>query len=260
MDALASFRQTSPSDVTEYNVPNTDVRARSVEADVCPVSLGVRAARVAPAVALAILIFALAPLAAFAAPPTYTGETPVASQSDDERAEALKTALANVVIEQTGDSGALSRSDVASAVAKADRYVLQFRYKPNPNGADGAGPRWILVAEFDSTAVDEMLQRLGFGTAGGTAPVEATPSEATVWIGGIRSAEDYARVIAYLGKSNLVRSSQPVQARGEGMLVKLSLATDLKHFLDAVGLERTLSVVSGSPPIDGVDATLALGP
>lgn len=242
------------------SVPNTSVRARAVEADVCTVSLGVQRVCAGVAAALAMLIFALAPFAARAAPPTYTGETPVTSQSDDERAEALKTALANVVIEQTGDPGALARSDVASAVAKADRYVLQFRYKANPNGADGAGPRWILIAEFDSTAVDEMLQRLGFGSAAGTAPVEATPSEATVWIGGIRSAEDYARVIAYLGKNNLVRSTQPVQARGEGMLVKLSLATDLKHFLDAVGLERTLSVVNGSPPIDGVDATLAVAP
>ena len=242
-------------------MPNTNVRARAVEADVCSLSLGGQRARAARAAALALatLVFALAPLAVRAVPPTYTGETPVASQSDDERAEALKTALANVVIEQTGDSGALARSDVASAVAKADRYVLQFRYKPNPNAADGAGPRWILVAEFDSTAVDDMLQRLGFGTAAGTAPVEATPSEAMVWIGGIRSAEDYARVIAYLSKSNLVRGAQPVQARGEGMLVKLSLATDLKHFLDAVGVERTLGVVNGSPPIDGVDATLALG-
>ena len=115
------------------------------------------------------------------------------------------------------------------------------------------------VAGF-SDAVDEMLQRLGFGSAAGTAPVEVTPSEATVWIGGIRSADDYARVIGYFAKSNLVKSTQPRQARGDGMLVKLSLATDLKHFLDAVGLERTLSVVNGSPPIDGVDATLALAP
>lgn len=243
------------------NVPNTDVRARPVEADVCSLSLvGQHVRAVCAAATFALFILALAPLAVRAAPPTYTGEAPVNSQSDDERAEALKIALANVVIEQSGDSGALARSDVASAVAKADRYVLQFRYKSNPNAADGAGPRWILVAEFDSTAVDEMLQRLGFGTAAGTAPVEATPSEATVWVGGIRSAEDFARVMAYLGKSNLVRSAQPVRARGDGMLVKLSLATDVKHFLDAVALERTLSVVNGSPPVDGVDATLALSP
>lgn len=218
------------------------------------------AARIA-AVFLFVLLASAAPPAR-AGHPTYTGEAPVNSQSDEERAEALKTALANVVIDQTGDSGVLARSDVAAAVAKADRYVLQFRYKQNAAAADGSGPRLILVAEFDSAAVDDMLQRLGLGAqaAVGTAPVEATPSEATVWIGGIHSADAYARVIAYLGKNNLVRNAQPAEVRGDGMLVRLSLATDLRHFLDAVGMERTLSVVNGSPPVDGVDATLALGP
>jgi hypothetical protein len=240
------------------------VRVRLPQADLRIPSPGRR--HVALASALAAPVFALL-LAAFApnaraAPPTYTGEAPVNSQSDEERADALKTALANVVIQQTGDPGVLSRSDVASAVGKAERYTLQFRYKQNPAAADGAGPKLILVAEFDSAAVDDMLQRLGLGAPGavGSVPVDATPSEATVWIGGIRSAEAYAHVMAYLAKSNLVRSVQPREARGDGMLVRLSLATDLRHFLDAVGMERTLSVVNAAPPVDGVDATLSLGP
>jgi hypothetical protein len=238
------------------------VRARLPEADVRPLSLG----RCRLVVVSALAAFACALVGAVAlpdvvraGPATYTGEAPVNTQSDEERAEALKTALANVVIDQTGDSGVLARSDVAAAVAKAERYALQYRYKRG--AADGAGPPLILVAEFDSTAVDDMLRRLGLrNEAIGTAPLDATPSEATVWIGGIRSAEEYARVMAYLGKSNLVRGAQPSEARGDGMLVKLSLATDLRHFLDAVGMERTLSVVNAAPPVDGVDATLALGP
>ena len=207
----------------------------------------------------ALVVLVLAPAALRAAPATYTGEAPVNSQSDDERVDALKTALASVVIQQTGDPGVLSRSDVASAVGKADRYVLQYRYRKS---ADGAGAPLVLVAEFDSTAVDQMLQRLGLGefAPGTAAAIEATPTDATVWIGGIRSAQDYARVVGYLGKSPLVRGVRPQQARGDGMLVKLSLGTDLAHFLDAVGIERTLSVVSASPPVDGVDATLALAP
>ena len=148
-------------------------------------------------VALFALAFAtLAPAPARAAPPTYTAEAPVDSQSDDDRLEALKIALANVIIDQTGDAGALSRSDVAAQLAKADRYVLQFKYRQNAGAADTGAPRL----------------------------------------------------------------TQPKQARGDGMLVKLSLATDLKHFLDAVTIERQLSVVNGSPPVDGIDATLALGP
>ena len=44
------------------------------------------------------------------------------------------------------------------------------------------------------------------------------------------------------------------------MLIHLSLATDLARFLDAVGFERTLSVVNASTPVEGVDATLTLAP
>jgi hypothetical protein len=229
------------------------VRARSPETAV---------RRLPRCVALLAVAFALlaTPLLR-AAPSTYTGEAPVDSQSDDDRLEALRIALANVVIDQVGDAGVLSRPEVAAALAKADRYMLQFRYKQNPGAADTGAPRLTLIAEFDASAVDKMLQALGLMSAGvAGAAIDATPAEVTVWIGGIRSADDYARVIGYFAKSNLVKSTHPKQARGDGMLVKLSLATDLKHFLDAVSIERQLSVVNGAPPVDGIDATLALGP
>jgi len=209
--------------------------------------------------AFAFVAFASPPLRA--APPTYTAEAPVDSQSDDARLEALKIALANVIIDQTGDAGVLSRSDVAAQLAKADRYMLQFKYRQNAGAADTGAPRLTLIAEVDAAAVDKMLQSLNLQSAGvAGAPIDATPTDVSVWICGVRSADDYARVIGYFARSNLVKSTQPKQARGEGMLVKLSLATDLKHFLDAVTIERQLSVVNGSPPVDGIDATLALGP
>ena len=66
-------------------------------------------------------VLALAPLAGMASPSTYSGSAPVNSQSDDERAGALRTALANVVIEQAGDAGVIARPDVAKAVEKAER-------------------------------------------------------------------------------------------------------------------------------------------
>jgi len=234
------------------------VRARSPETVVR------RLPRPGPKAFVALIAFAFALLASpmlHAAPPTYTGEAPVDSQSDDDRVEALKIALANVIIDQTGDAGVLSRSDVAAQLARADRYMLQFKYRQNPGAADTGAPKLTLTVEFDAAAVDKMLQALGLASAGvAGAPIDATPADVTVWIGGIRSADDYVRVIGYLAKSNLVKSTQPRQARGDGMLVRLSLATDLKHFLDAVSMERQLSVVNGSPPVDGIDATLALGP
>lgn len=209
----------------------------------------------APLRVLAVFFVLVLPAHA-AAPATYTGTAPVNTQSDDERAGALRTALANVVVAQTGDSTLIARPDVAKAVDQAERYVLQYQYRPN-NGDDAAA-KMTLVARFDSVAVDRMLQRLGIGGGEQSALPSETPSEATVWIGGIRSADDYAHVIAYLGKNNFVRSAQPVRARGDGMLVKLALATDLAHFLDAVGTERTLGVVNASAGSEPADATLTL--
>jgi len=211
-------------------------------------------------VCLRVFVLALLMLSpiAQAAPGTYVGEAPVNSQSDDDRVEALKAALANVVVAQTGDSALPARPDVAKALGNAERYVLQYQYRRN-SGDDAA--KMTLVAQFDSAAVDKLLQRFGVGAAAADAAAATeAPSEATVWIGGIRNADDYARVIAYLGKNNFVRNAQPMQARGDGMLVKLSLGSDLAHFLEAVGMERTLGVADASAKGEGVDATLALLP
>jgi hypothetical protein len=199
-----------------------------------------------------ILALALMPPCAVAAPSSYTGSAPVNSQSDDDRAGALKTALANVVIEQAGDSAVMARPDVAKAVEKAERYMLQYSYRRNTSG-DAA---MTLVAQFDATAVDQMLQRLGLGPLANVPLAPETPTEATLWIGDIRSADDYAHVIGYLGKNNFVKAAQPMQATADGILVRVSLSTDLAHFLDAVGMERTLA--ASSTRADGADAALVL--
>lgn len=197
-------------------------------------------------------VLALAPLASLAGPATYSGTAPVNSQSDDERAGALKTALAHVVIEQAGDSSVIARPDVAKAIEKAERYLLQYSYRRN----DGGDAPMTLVVQFDASAVDQMLQRLGLGPLANVPLAPDTPTEATLWIGDIRNADDYAHVIGYLGKSNFVKAAQPMQATADGILVRVSLSTDLAHFLDAVGMERTLA--ASTAHADGADAALVL--
>lgn len=205
-----------------------------------------------PCRVLVLLLAWLVPLAALAAPGSYTGEAPVNSQSDEDRAVALKAALANVVVTQTGDSAAPARPDVAKAIEQAERYVLQYQYR---RGSDAS--KFVLVAQFDSAAVDKLLRRTG-GTGTEAEAVDA-PAEATVWIGGINDANDYARVIAYLARNNFVRSAQPIEARGDGVLVRLSLASGLARFVEAAEMERVLGAKAGVR-VDGADAALALTP
>lgn len=212
---------------------------------------------------VAALFAATVALPARAAPATYSGEAAVTSQSESERANALKTALAEVVIRLSGDPGILARGDVARAVADADKYVLQYRYRRDAavDEASGAATvKLVLVAEFDSSAVDRMLAGLGLAGAGSAAVVDSTPTEKQVWISGIHSATDYARSLGYLAKQSMVRQSWPMEARDDGVLVHLGLSGSLPRWLEMVDREGVLRVNSASPPVEGIDATLVLSP
>lgn len=199
-----------------------------------------------------VLVLALlAPLAAFAAAPgSYTGEAPVASQSDADRAAALTAAMANAITAQSADPDALARPEIARAVARADRYVLQYEYRPGSGGL-------VLVAQFDSAVIDRLLQRDAGGDAAAAGDM---PSQALAWVGGIRGADDYVRLMAYLARNHFVRGAQPVAAQGDGLLLRLSLASDLPKFLEVVAMERTLAVADTPAPVDGAEASLVLTP
>ena len=166
-----------------------------------------------------------------------------------------------MVIRLSGDPGILARSEVANAVAKADKLVLQYRYRRD-NAIDetsaAAGSQLVLVAEFDSMAVDRMLAGFGLAGAGSGVATDATPVEKRIWLSGIQSATDYARVRGYLTRQSLVRQSWPVEARGDGILMRIVIAGDFNRWLDLVAADNVLQVNSTSPPVQGIDATLAL--
>ncbi len=212
---------------------------------------------------LAWLAFVLALGAphALAAPATYTGSAAVGSQSEAERTEALKSALADVVMRLSGDPGALARADVARAVAEGTGYVLQYQYQREVVAAADGTPqvRLTLVAEFDAAAVDRLLDRVGLG-GGAPLAVDSTPSEHRVWISGVHSALDYARALGYLTRHPLVRDAQPDEARGDGLRVRLVVLGGIDRLLGVLAADGTLSVTNAAPPVEGIDATLALVP
>ncbi len=214
-----------------------------------------------PGLLVFVLVSSLLATTAIAAPTTYTGEAPVANQSESARAGALKTALADVVIRLSGDPGILARNEVANAVAGADKLVLQYRYRRDntiDQASGAASSQLVLVAEFDSLAVDRMLAGFGVAGAGSGAAIDSTPVEKRIWLSGIHSASDYARALGYLTRQSLVRQSWPIEARGDGILVRLVLAGDFNRWLGLVGADNVLQVNSASPPVQGIDATLAL--
>ncbi len=199
---------------------------------------------------LLLLLVVLACGSTARAASTYTGDAPVQNQGDEERAKGLQIALAQVVVQLTGDAAAPSQATVSRAVARASQKPLQFQYRTDSDGSTR------LVAQFDADAVNNLLRENGLTPPdGGGETLGWTPSSATVLFEGIRTATDYARLIRFLSTLELVRSVAPERAEGETVRMHLELAADLPRFLDAIGSSSLLRVVKATAG-DGVDATL----
>jgi hypothetical protein len=119
----------------------------------------------------------------------YTAQVPVTSQDEAERAQALKTALGQVITRASGDAAALSRPEVAKALAQAERYVQQFQYQQDVvTEAGQTQVHLTLVAQFDRDAVDRSI---GGGANGAcrrpSPPADGVPGTYTPLGRGIRS-------------------------------------------------------------------------
>jgi hypothetical protein len=221
--------------------------------------------------ALCLFLFAasLAPVAGIAAG-SYTGSAPVGSQSDEERAGALRVALGQVIVKLSGDASALSRPDVAKAVAHAERFMQSYSYQPNPTGSADAGKpaaKYQLVAQFDGGKVDALVRDLSAVAATAAAPgadPAASPVAAAgsyrLWISGLRSADDYARLVGSLSGNPEVRALRVELARGNGLQVRVDARGTLQSLLDSLDATRLAHATHAASPIEGVDALLDFEP
>ena len=197
----------------------------------------------------------------------YTGTVPVNTQSDAERAEALKSALAQVVVKLTGgDNAVLAKPGATQAVANAANYVQQYQYAQDVATTAEGKPqvRLNLVAQFDRTAVDKLIADLGLGQSGGgaqaaQAAVDTQAQSFRVWIGGVHSAVDYARAVGTLARNELVRGVKAEQTRGDGVELRLDVTGPLPRLLASLATSP-LQVDNAKPPVDGIDALLSLRP
>jgi hypothetical protein len=202
---------------------------------------------------------------ATAAASLYTGEVAVNSQSDADRAEALRAALIQVIVKVSGDNSIATRPAAIKAIASADHYVQQYQYTQNVvTDAGQTQVRLSLVAQFDRDAVDQLLRDLGLSqgnAAGDSAPAAAEMQSGSyrVWVSGVNSAADYARLIGTLSRNELVRSVQVEQARGDGLQLKLEVTGSLTRLLESLST-GPVRVLNAKPPVDGVDALLGVQP
>jgi hypothetical protein len=222
--------------------------------------------------AVFLVLAVLSPAIGRAGTSLYTGQVPVNSQSEAERTEALKSALAQVLVKLAGDNAVLAKPEVAKAVANAGRYVQQYQYTQDVATDAGQPPaRLTLMAQFDRDAIDQLLRDLGLVHAGGDAAQSAQVQSGVnqpgasqsgsyhVWVSGVNSAEDYARLIGSLSRNELVRGVQAEQARGDGVLLKLDVTGPLSRLLDTLAT-GPVHVLNAKPPVADVDALLGMQP
>jgi len=206
-----------------------------------------------------LAFFLLTPLAA--ADGLYTGQVPVASQSEADTAAGLSTALAQVLATLSGDKAALNRPGVAKAVAQPNRYVQQYHFAQSADN----GQRLMLVAQFDHAAIDRLMTDLGLARtdtpadtlAGGAPAADTRPQTFRVWVSGVNSPLDYARAVGTLARNDLVRSVQAEAARNDGVQLRVEVNGPLQHLLDSLA-SGPVRVLNAAPPVEGVDALLGI--
>jgi uncharacterized protein len=125
-------------------------------------------ARLLAATVLALVL--LAPTAARELQGLYDAEVAVAGQSAPEREQALRKALAEVLVKVSGDRAAPRRAP--QVMEGAGRYVQQYGYRT----AAQPGAELQLWARFDAAAVDRALQQAGLPVWGRVRPT------ALVWL------------------------------------------------------------------------------
>ncbi len=190
----------------------------------------------------------------------YAGEVPVGSQAEGERNEALKTALAQVIVKVSGDNTILTRPEVSKAVAAPSRFVQQYEYRQdvvNDNGQPQV--HLTLVAQFDREAVDQLIGGAAKSSGDATTAADTRTQSYRVWVGGVASADDYARLVGALSRNELVRAVQAEQARGDGVELRIETIGPLQRVLDSLG-SGPVHVSNARPPVDGVDALLDMRP
>ncbi len=137
-----------------------------------------------------LLLFSCGRVGAVQVHGLYEAEVPVAGQGVDQRNEAIREALAQVLLKVSGNRTVAAHKGVATDLRNASRYVQEYRYRlvpgkipalPSPP-EDGAGitramaegaeaqaampiaspePQRLLMVSFDEQAVNHLLRERG---------------------------------------------------------------------------------------------------
>lgn len=104
----------------------------------------------------------------------FETEVPVSDQQTAARTQAMKTALAEVLVRVTGQRDLMQQTAARSLLDKPTRFVQQYRYFTVP---DSVPPRLMLRVRYDGEAIRQALRQLGVAYWGG-----AERPDTLVWL------------------------------------------------------------------------------
>jgi hypothetical protein len=105
--------------------------------------------------------------------PLHEAEVAVADQSSGTRGQALRSALAEVLVRLSGDRAVERRPGVADLLAEPGPYVQQFGYRPAPTSTELP---WRLWVRFDAAGLERAMRERGLPYWGRERP------ETLVWL------------------------------------------------------------------------------
>lgn len=162
----------------------------------------------------------------------YQASVPVMSQAPEDRDEAMRRALATVLVRVSGDPSAAAADAI---LARATQLVQRYAYERD------AERQLRLMAAFDPQAVENALKREGLPVWGVYA---GEIEEVALSVAGLRSAGDYARVIGALRALPSVNQLQVLEARNDTLYLRLRSEGGAARLSGAISIGGVLSRTS----------------
>lgn len=148
----------------------------------------------------------------------YESEKVVPSQSKSARAEAMKSALTEVLAKVSGRPDVGTVPDVVGALENPRNYVQQYRYHKIPDNSylstEAAAGSQIIWIRFDERAVNKLLQKANLPVWGRTRPATL------VWLA---VQQDGARYMIGSNSPEEVRYALENEAKRRGVALVLPL-------------------------------------
>jgi hypothetical protein len=116
----------------------------------------------------------------------YQAEIPVASQTEDQKQQAVEQGLLQVLIKLTGNPQISSNAVIRKALAKADYFVQEYSYlAPLPDASE-----YLIQIRYETDDINRLLKKAGLAYWGENRPL------LLVWLAVSDAGQDNTEIIA----------------------------------------------------------------